>query len=296
MIFLCVGAAADLGWYYLNVSRLQNAADAAILAGSHGLVAKGNAFENYYVVSLANNSLPADFDDYKDVFKNTFDSTTIKTGKLGNYKSDEELTDTLKDGRDLAEQYARKNLEDDNTRVTSANSVYSLSATDGWHIYSDDSEKKVTGKLALKYKIVDGKNDVYGPLYYVVYLHEKVRHFLMPGWFEPMNATVKAVVLLRPRYIGLIEPIQQLERTMVVDNWEYAKFYRGTSGEYDGKWNHYQAGVKGQSNLGIRYESGNAYRNESVIVRRQKHNSKLRRQQRRSNRRQRRQVLQRRRG
>ena len=32
VILLFVGLALDLGWYYLNVSRLQNAADAAALA------------------------------------------------------------------------------------------------------------------------------------------------------------------------------------------------------------------------------------------------------------------------
>ncbi|MBQ3336340.1 MAG: pilus assembly protein, partial [Selenomonadaceae bacterium] len=33
-LFLCIGVGLDLGWYYLNVSRLQNAADAAALAGA----------------------------------------------------------------------------------------------------------------------------------------------------------------------------------------------------------------------------------------------------------------------
>ena len=33
LLILFVGVGIDLGWYYLNVSRLQNAADAAVLAG-----------------------------------------------------------------------------------------------------------------------------------------------------------------------------------------------------------------------------------------------------------------------
>ncbi|MBQ6759116.1 MAG: Tad domain-containing protein, partial [Selenomonadaceae bacterium] len=34
-IFLLAGGVGlDLGWYYLNVSRLQNAADAAVVAGA----------------------------------------------------------------------------------------------------------------------------------------------------------------------------------------------------------------------------------------------------------------------
>ena len=38
LLFLFAGVGMDLGWYYLNVSRLQNAADAAVLAGAYKLV------------------------------------------------------------------------------------------------------------------------------------------------------------------------------------------------------------------------------------------------------------------
>ena len=34
IFILFLGFGMDLGWYYLNVSRLQNAADAAALAGA----------------------------------------------------------------------------------------------------------------------------------------------------------------------------------------------------------------------------------------------------------------------
>ena len=101
MMFLAIGAVADLGWYYLNVSRLQNAADAAVLAGAQALVKDDGVFEKYFVVSLANNNLPADFDDYKDVYRNTFDSKTSAAGKLLNYQKENEdkLLVTLNTGR-----------------------------------------------------------------------------------------------------------------------------------------------------------------------------------------------------
>lgn len=60
IFILFVGVGMDLGWYYLNVSRLQNAADAAALAGAQALVEKDD-FKNYYVASLASNKLPDDF-------------------------------------------------------------------------------------------------------------------------------------------------------------------------------------------------------------------------------------------
>lgn len=38
LMFIFAGAVIDLGWYYMNVSRLQNAADAAVLAGAKSLL------------------------------------------------------------------------------------------------------------------------------------------------------------------------------------------------------------------------------------------------------------------
>ena len=35
LLFAVAGASLDLGWYYLNLSKLQNAADTAALAGAN---------------------------------------------------------------------------------------------------------------------------------------------------------------------------------------------------------------------------------------------------------------------
>ncbi|MBE8955450.1 MAG: pilus assembly protein [Quinella sp. 2Q5] len=40
LLIMCLGVGLDLGWYYLKVSRLQNAADAAALAGARALAKK----------------------------------------------------------------------------------------------------------------------------------------------------------------------------------------------------------------------------------------------------------------
>ena len=34
LLFILVGATVNLGWYYFNLSKLQNAADSAALAGA----------------------------------------------------------------------------------------------------------------------------------------------------------------------------------------------------------------------------------------------------------------------
>ena len=113
-------------------------------------------------------------------------------------KKTDDVADTLKNGRAYAEEYTRKNLSDAETVNSSTDNKDTVSAVDGWSISVKNDDKKVNGKIELKYKIVDGKNDVLGPLYYVVSLHEKIRHFFMGGWFEDMDAPVRAVVLLQP--------------------------------------------------------------------------------------------------
>ncbi len=86
LMFLFVGVGLDLGWYYLNVSRLQNAADAAALAGATELVVKSKV-------------------------------TDIKTISLvDKYDNNPADIDTI-DGDAVAAQYARENLSSDELSV-----------------------------------------------------------------------------------------------------------------------------------------------------------------------------------
>ncbi|MBR2733369.1 MAG: pilus assembly protein [Selenomonadaceae bacterium] len=86
LMFLFVGIGLDLGWYYLNVSRLQNAADAAALAGATELVVKSKV-------------------------------TDIKTISLvDKYDNNPADIDTI-DGDAVAAQYARENLSSDELSV-----------------------------------------------------------------------------------------------------------------------------------------------------------------------------------
>ncbi len=146
LMFLFVGVGLDLGWYYLNVSRLQNAADAAALAGAQTLV-KTEDFNNYLVISLAPNKVPEDFDDYKDAFSNIGNN-----GDLRNYHKIDDIKDTLKEGRAVVEQYTRENLEDATTVNTAANTTDTVSAIDGWSISADAADKKVSGKSSSSIK------------------------------------------------------------------------------------------------------------------------------------------------
>ena len=89
IFILFLGVALDLGWYYLNVSRLQNAADAAAVAGAQTLINSEN------------------FSDYKNVVL-----ISKYPGKVSNkYRANDvyELT-TIENSKTAAEDYAGKNL------------------------------------------------------------------------------------------------------------------------------------------------------------------------------------------
>ena len=267
IIILFVGVGMDLGWYYLNVSRLQNAADAAARAGAISIVEDETLyFSNYFTNLLAKNDLPTDFDDYENATK--------LFGELKNYHSAETIKDLLLRSRNSAENYTRINLRDSETDLaesfdlagSNSGGWNSLSTTDEWAFSTSDGEQNVEGSIALKYKSVDGKNDVLGTLYYVVELTEDIRHFFLPGWFDDMKASVRAVALLQPHDKDLVTIFQELERTKVIDNWEYQNYYKGTEGSYAEKWNHYQAGKGSDTKVGIKYNSGDAYRTETVAV------------------------------
>ena len=47
------GAGLDLGWYYLNVSRMQNAADAAVIAGANSARNEEQALNDYNFATFA---------------------------------------------------------------------------------------------------------------------------------------------------------------------------------------------------------------------------------------------------
>lgn len=54
VFIFALGVGLDLGWYYLNVSRLQNAADAAVVAGA-GVFIRGDdeaVFSDYTYAHL----------------------------------------------------------------------------------------------------------------------------------------------------------------------------------------------------------------------------------------------------
>lgn len=265
LLFLLLGVALDLGWYYFNVSRLQNAADAAALAGAQELAAHNSNFKGYNIVLV-----DKQFSVYPE--------------------PDEDISTA--EGDEVAADYVRRNLSSDDkaTPLTNEAGTYAYTVTDNW----SPNSSKVTMTPHL------GQND--DAFYYVVHLTEDIRHFLMPGRYAPIPAPVVAVAMLTknpkddepytppdppdnpiPRDPGkgaeqqlpdgtdILTEMYKLEDVSVTRNWEWQDYYPKHKDQYKtltgkdvyiGKWNEYQD--KG----GIHYDASKNkyYRTETAQV------------------------------
>ena len=203
LLFIFVGVALDLGWYYFNVSRLQNAADAAALAGAQDLVARNDTIFKGYNITLVENK----FSGYPD--------------------PDEDISTDESDV--VAADYVRKNLSSDAAATTlkdDLGNAYAYTMIDNWS--PNASEVTMTPHLRQ-----DG--DVF---YYVVHLTENIRHFLMPGRYEPIPAPVVAVAMLTkngdtPTSNDPVLPPEEkkklediLNSNVIIGNWEIQNKYR----------------------------------------------------------------------
>lgn len=172
ILLLCGGVGLDLGWYYLNVSRLQNAADASVLVGASTLTKTHDLFKSKsYKVQLID-KFPAGSPAY-DTADNSKKNTS---GKL--------IDTTI--GDEAALDYAKKNLEDNST-VYAPPSFFSVAQAadikDGY-TRGNNTVTMTTGLYQ------DGED-----YFYVVGLSENIHHFFI-GFLDDMNAGVVAVAKL----------------------------------------------------------------------------------------------------
>ena len=166
MLFLFVGVTLDLGWYYLNVSRLQNAADAAVIAGARAFADDINAKNTAANISVTYNYDGTIVDSYSII--NPPDTGTDKT------KGDEAAAD-----------YVLKNLSASDASWSKPEDANSYTVSDNW---SRNYKSQITLVPLLYY---DEEN-----FYYVVHLAEKIEHLFLPGFFDAMPAPVVAVAMI----------------------------------------------------------------------------------------------------
>ena len=197
VLLLFVGVGLDLGWYYLNVSRLQNAADAAALAGAQ-------------IIINDNVNFPTVTEEAILISNRSFDPAKKYEGITDGEK------EVLAQADEFAEHYAVKNLgtkEDVNFGTAEAADVKN-SIIDTWSKSKNATDRVVTPTYAM-YN--------YGTsFFYVVTLKENIEHFFLPGWFPSMNAPVVAVAKLNqtPNMFKIINS------NVIVGNWEVQEFYR----------------------------------------------------------------------
>ena len=155
MFFLFIGVVLDLGWYYLNVSRLQNAADAAVVAGAHAFVDEYNAKNTANKISVTYDYDGLIVDDYP-------------RDKLPVNESDEENKDTNRDeskvkGDEAAADYVLKNLSaDDNLSKPEDEKSFTI---------FDDWSRSDKSTITLVPSLYEDDDETF---YYVVRLTEKV--------------------------------------------------------------------------------------------------------------------------
>ena len=246
LLILFVGVGIDLGWYYLNVSRLQNAADAAVLAGAwklveedktmgskgysvHGLTAKPDAItneKNYHYFNIET-----------DEGVNTIDLQQKKE---------------LEESRKEAHSYATRNLQN---LGTDHNAINDTSKT----VNEWTTDKEVNFSATLYTRIVDADREGLskmvstGSRYYKVQLTETIDHLFLRG-FDPMKATVVAWAVIKPRDTSLLSAADGHLKDMITN-----VIRQGKEEGYSGKWAHFQ-------DEGVYYTEGDNNRTEVVNI------------------------------
>ena len=263
VILLFVGLGIDVGWYYLNVSRLQNAADAAVIAGAKKIVDKNEnlkMWQHYYAKLLT--TAPSDLKEFTEVYyveesTSQSDSTDltgnmqVHAGITYHHETKHEAIN-MSAGEAAAKEYALKNLS---SGTDSRNTIL-----DKWNTSKNDADRKVTLSTKLYSTAMDVQEGRNGIRYYEVTLTENIPHFFLSRQFKPMKVVVKAYALLKLHDTDFVTTINMLEPVKVIANWEYQNKYH----TYTGKWNHYRQTINGQKK--VSYKAGDDFRTETVTV------------------------------
>ena len=259
-LFLCIGVGLDLGWYYLNVSRLQNAADAAALAGALEITEIDKTMRDYFVDGLTTEPGGiTDDNQYSSFNVGIIDEETGEVTSVDkvNLKENGLKVNELQLSKAEARNYAGKNLYDiaqeNHNAPTNENKI-----VNEW-----TKNNNLGFKATLYTRTIDAKRETQtevasiGYRYYKVTLSEKIQHLFMPGWFDPMDATVVAWALIKPRDNDLDAALHNASDTETIQNVQAQS--KNTEASYKGKWAHYQ-------DEGVYYTQGDVNRKEVVNV------------------------------
>ena len=146
----------------------------------------------------------------------------------------------------MAKEHSKITKESKTTNEWTNNKDVSFSATLFTRILDADREK-LSGIASTGFR------------YYKVQLTEKIAHLFMPGWFDPMDATVVAWSVIKPRDLDLVTSLDDMEKYKVIQNVLYQDQNKASEVSYKGKWSHFQ-------DAGVYYTVGDVNRTEVVNV------------------------------
>lgn len=229
-LFIFVGLVADFGWWFFNQSRLQNAADAAVLAGAYE-IAKGCDYPDAEI---------------KVRFVNSPDTSLARHTEIPTFNGDSEtVTETAKN-------YADKNFSYENLKVSNFFQDYAYVNLDEFKTFIKDASSNQAGLLP--------------PLYYVVELRGRANHlFGIMEQFGNMSLHVLAVTRINGKNVP--PPLEnpgsetideglhnKMPEVVIIGNWEVQNWYYKNSNKwkdtyadiyghetlFNGKWNHFR--------------------------------------------------------
>ena len=236
-LFMFVAAVVEFGWWFINQSRLQNAADAAVLAGADKMVSESSS------TASSNSTFKIDF---VNKVPETF--TTSETPK-----------DTVKT---VAQGYADKNFSTNQELAAYYNSFQHKTYGDTAKFNPVYYAVELQGKAKHLFGILDRFGDMNLRAVAVAKITEnvdgvleglKVRNVITGNW-EVQN-TYKTLNEIKG-YTSDGNPIYK--------NTDLRKKFKDATGYetmFTGKWNHYK-----ETNKKIYYTSGKEFRHEVVDV------------------------------
>lgn len=190
LLFTFIGAAADFGWLYFNQARLQNAADAAVIAGAQQLINRDSLLEDYEFAGLVSN--------FDDGLAEMIETKTIS-------KRNTEY------GDNMAKKYAQLTLDsrpikdiqnaDESTKVE----IVDISPARGSNVVTDTTPDE-WGKVKFSRILYGTDVEDYDTLYYTVTLSEQLNHFLpIMDYFDFIKFNAKAVAVAKITHYSLKE-------------------------------------------------------------------------------------------
>ena len=218
IFLLFAGLALDLGWYYLNVSRLQNAADAAAVAGAQTLVANVDTFNDYKNISLTNK------------FPGGTSNKYIADGK-----SEEQQIKNVQD--DTTEEYVNKNLSGKDNFVDSLTKT-SIQATTTLYEKDDNLYYVVQLSEEIRHFFLSGWfSDMAAPVTAVAMLSKTAQAVTptMPESFITFETPIMPELnfskpTVTEEEIQTIE--EELNSNLIVGNWQVQDKYRGNNDKF----------------------------------------------------------------